>query len=140
MSSETEQRFRQRTQNVQTRVTSIASMTIPSDQQADWVRRKLEVLQYVIGQLNESVKAANSIEEVNAGLTSGETRTFFDERMEKFNINYDAEHDNQENKDNFEAACQEVVRSRRKYCGAGKISRRTTTIMLCENKGEGMTE
>ena len=83
-------------------------MTIPSDQQADWVRRKLEVLQDVIGQLNESVKAANSIEEVTAGLTSGETRTFFDEKTEKFNIIYDAEHDNQENKDNFEAACQEV--------------------------------
>ena len=45
---------------------------------------------------------------MNAGLTLVETRTFFDERMEKFNINYDAEHDNQENKDNFEAACQEV--------------------------------
>ena len=48
------------------------------------------------------------MEEVNAGLTSGETRTFFDERMEKFNINYDAEHDNQENKNNFEATCKEV--------------------------------
>ena len=47
-------------------------MTKPPDQQADWVKRKLEVLQGVIGQLNESVKAANSIEEVNAGLTSGE--------------------------------------------------------------------
>ena len=108
MSSETEQRFQERGRNVQTRVTSIASMTKPPDQQADWAKRKLEVLQGVIGQLNESVKAANSIEEVNAGLTSGETRTFFDERMEKFNINYDAEHDNQENKDNFEAACKEV--------------------------------
>ena len=95
MSSETEQRFQQRGRNVQTRVMSIASMTKPPDQQTDWAKRKLEVLQGVIGQLNESVKAANSIEEVNAALTSEEVRGFFNERTNKFNIRDDVEYDNQ---------------------------------------------
>ena len=62
----------------------------------------LSILQGVMEQLNETTKAENSIEEVNAALTSGEARGFFNERTNKFNIWYDVEYDNQEDKDSFE--------------------------------------
>jgi len=59
-------------------------------------------------QWNETTKAANSIEEVNAALTSEEVRGSFDERTNKFNIRYDIEYDNQEDKDNFEEVSKVV--------------------------------
>ena len=111
MSNETEHRFQQRGRNVQTRLTSIAtSMQTPPDQQEGWVLRTLEVLQDVMGRLNESVKAVkpNSIEEVSSALSSGETRTFFEKSTNKFNINYDIEYENQEDKDNFEEVSKVV--------------------------------
>ena len=105
MSSETEQRFQQRGRHVQTRLASIAtSMRIPSKEQEGWVMRMIEVLQGVVGRLNESVKDGNpnSIEEVSGGLENGEARRYFDDCTKRFGINYDTEFDTQEEKENFE--------------------------------------
>ena len=68
----------------------------------------LNQLQGVMKQWNETTKAANSIEEVNAALTSEEVRGSFDERTNKFNIRYDIEYDNQEDKVTFEEASSMV--------------------------------
>ena len=102
MSSETEHRFQQRGRDVQTGLTRISISTmIPSEQREGWVLKMLNILQGVIEQLNETTKAANSIGEVNAALNSGETRGFFNERTNKFDIRDDEEFDNQEDRDNF---------------------------------------
>ena len=116
MSSEAEHRFRQRGQEVQTGLTRISISTmIPysefrefRDRQEGWIAKMLNQLQGVMKQWNETTKAANSIEEVNATLTSEEVRGSFDERTNKFNIRYDIEYDNQEDKDNFEEVSKVV--------------------------------
>ena len=114
--SEAEHRFRQRGQEVQTGLTRISISTmIPysefrefRDRQEGWIAKMLNQLQGVMEQWNETTKAANSIEEVNAALTSEEVRGSFDERTNKFNIRYDIEYDNQEDKDNFEEVSKVV--------------------------------
>ena len=116
MSSEAEHRFRQRGQEVQTGLTRISISTmIPysefrefRDRQEGWIAKMLNQLQGVMKQWNETTKAANSIEEVNAVLTSEEVRGSFDERTNKFNIRYDIEYDNQEDKVTFEEASSMV--------------------------------
>jgi hypothetical protein len=75
---------------------------VSSEQREGWISKMLSILQGVMEQLNETTKAANSIEEVSAALTLGEARGFFNERTNKFNIRYDVEYDNQEDKDSFE--------------------------------------
>ena len=89
--SEAEHRFRQRGQEVQTGLTRISISTIIPysefrDRQEGWIAKMLNQLQGVMEQWNETTKAANSIEEVNAALTSEEVRGSFDERTNKFNI------------------------------------------------------
>ena len=78
--SEAEHRFRQRGQEVQTGLTRISIYLIPysefrefRDRQEGWIAKMLNQLQGVMEQWNETTKAANSIEEVNAALTSEET-------------------------------------------------------------------
>jgi hypothetical protein len=68
--------------------------------------------------LNETIKTANSIEELDAALSSGETREFFDGRTNRFNIKHgrtnrfniehDGELDNQKDRENFEEASSMV--------------------------------
>ena len=77
-------------------------MMTPPDQQEGWVLKMLEVLQEVMGRLNESVKEGNTIEELSVGLENTEARRYFDECTKRFGINYDTEFDTTEEKANFE--------------------------------------
>jgi hypothetical protein len=107
--SEVEQRFQQRGRDAQTWVARISrSMMISSERKEEWIENALIQVQSVVAQLNETIKTANSIEEVHAALNSGEAREFFDVRTNRFNIKQDGELDNQENRENFEEASSMV--------------------------------
>jgi hypothetical protein len=81
---------------------------ISSERKEEWIENVLNQVQGVTEQLKEMIKTANSIEEVHAALSSGETREFFDERTNRFNIKQDGELDNQENRENCEEASSMV--------------------------------
>jgi hypothetical protein len=81
---------------------------IPSERKEEWIDTKFNQLQGVIEQLNEEFKTDNSIEDVRAILNSRETRAFFDDRTNRFDIRNDVELDNQEDRDNFEEASSMV--------------------------------
>ena len=107
--SKVEQRFQQRGRDAQTWVARISRSTmISSERKEEWIENALNQVQSVIEQLNETIKTTNSIEEVHAALNSGETREFFDERTNRFNIKQDGELDNQEDRENFEEASSMV--------------------------------
>jgi hypothetical protein len=107
--SEVEQRFQQRGRDAQTWVARISRSTmIPFERKEEWIENALNQVQDINEQLKEMIKTANSIEEVHATLNSGETREFFDERTNRFNIKQDGELDNQENRENFEEASSMV--------------------------------
>jgi hypothetical protein len=109
--SEVEQRFQQRGRDALTWVARISRSTmIPFERKEDWIENALNRKQGITDQLKEMIKTANSIEEVHATLTSGETREFFDERTNRFNIKQEGELDNQENRENFEEASSMVTK------------------------------